>query len=67
VATELTVWCENGSFAWTEDGSVVTHPAEDPAGAARLILRQYRNAEQSIHTTGQRAGEGGWSPPTPRA
>jgi hypothetical protein len=42
LSAELTVWCQNGSFVWKEDGVVVTHPADDPAGAAGLISARFR-------------------------
>lgn len=42
VSAELTVWCRSGSFAWKEEGAVVTHPADDPPGAALLITRHFR-------------------------
>ncbi|GII78221.1 hypothetical protein Sru01_32030 [Sphaerisporangium rufum] len=42
VTTELTVWCRKGTFVWDEDGLTVTHPAADPAGAARLLKRRLR-------------------------
>ncbi|GIH98736.1 hypothetical protein [Planobispora takensis] len=42
VLTDLTVWCKNGLFVWHEDGHEVSHPADDPVGAARLISRHYR-------------------------
>ncbi|WP_157530591.1 hypothetical protein [Microtetraspora niveoalba] len=58
VSTELTVWCENGVFAWNAGGVVVTHPADDPAGAALLIMR---------HQTGSAGpGEDDRPPRTPR-
>ncbi|MBO3746592.1 hypothetical protein J5X84_10990 [Streptosporangiaceae bacterium NEAU-GS5] len=47
VSAELTVWCKNGSFVWNEDGLVATHPSDDPAGAASLIQRHYRNQGRS--------------------
>ncbi|MFC4529640.1 hypothetical protein [Sphaerisporangium dianthi] len=42
VTTGLTVWCRSGSFVWTEDGLTVTHPSDDPAGAAQLVKRRLR-------------------------
>ncbi|GAA0839455.1 hypothetical protein ACFQVD_20755 [Streptosporangium amethystogenes subsp. fukuiense] len=42
VLTDLTVWCKNGFFIWNEDGVESSHPADDPAGAARLISQHYR-------------------------
>jgi len=42
VLTDLTIWCKNGLFVWNEDGVESSHPADDPAGAARLISRHYR-------------------------
>ncbi|GAA5054334.1 hypothetical protein HNP84_002948 [Thermocatellispora tengchongensis] len=47
VLTDLTVWCKDGMFVWTEDGREVTHPADDPVGAADLIARQYRRPEHA--------------------
>ncbi|GAA3722900.1 hypothetical protein HDA32_000782 [Spinactinospora alkalitolerans] len=38
VRTGLTVWCINGTFRWSDDlGQAVTHPADDPEGAARRL------------------------------
>ncbi len=42
VSADLTVWCKHGSFVWNEDGHEMTHPSDDPVGAARLIQRHYR-------------------------
>jgi hypothetical protein len=42
LSAELTVWCQDGCFAWKEDGVVVTHPADDPSGAAGLIHAHFR-------------------------
>lgn len=42
-STELTVWCNDGSFVWNEEGGApVTHPIDDPVGAARRIARRRR-------------------------
>ncbi|MFF5206350.1 hypothetical protein [Streptosporangium sp. NPDC000396] len=45
VLTDLTVWCENGLFVWNEEDREASHPAGDPAGAARLISRHYRKTD----------------------
>ncbi|GIH77734.1 hypothetical protein Plo01_41630 [Planobispora longispora] len=42
VLTDLTVWCKSGSFIWREDGCEISHPADDPVGAARMISQHYR-------------------------
>ncbi|MEV8632982.1 hypothetical protein AB0395_15120 [Streptosporangium sp. NPDC051023] len=42
VLIDLTVWCRNGLFVWNEKGRGACHPADDPAGAARLISRHHR-------------------------
>ena len=48
VLTELTVRCEDGSFVWNEEGGApVTHPIDDPVGAARRIAARYRRQEPS--------------------
>ncbi|MBB2912299.1 hypothetical protein FHS43_003579 [Streptosporangium becharense] len=44
VLTDLTVWCRNGLFVWNEGGHESSHPADDPAGAARLIAEHRRPA-----------------------
>jgi hypothetical protein len=54
VPTELTVWCEDGNFVWQEDGREVVHPADDPAGAARLIAGRYRRPEYRSPTDTRR-------------
>jgi hypothetical protein len=59
VSTDLTVWCESGSFVWHEGDLVMTHPSDDPDGATSLIMRHYRTPEQP-------AEEDGRSPQTPR-
>ncbi|GAB3206614.1 hypothetical protein ACQEU5_09730 [Marinactinospora thermotolerans] len=34
----VNVWCRNGKFIWSDLlGGTVTHPANDPAGAAALL------------------------------
>ncbi|MEV0588189.1 hypothetical protein [Nonomuraea sp. NPDC050310] len=43
VLTELTVWCKDGSFVWSDDGSTVTHPIDDPVGAAQRIADRHRH------------------------
>lgn len=45
VSTELTVWCKDGSFVWNEEGATVSHPIDDPVGAAELIAARYRHSE----------------------
>ncbi len=46
VLTELTVWCDDGSFVWNEEGGApVTHPIDDPVGAAQRIAARYRQQE----------------------
>ncbi|GGK83609.1 hypothetical protein Sme01_17700 [Sphaerisporangium melleum] len=63
VTTELTVWCRGGTFLWTEDGLTVTHPSDDPAGAAQLVKRRLRRPiEEEPGTT--RAHDSGGRPPT---
>ncbi|GAA3215633.1 hypothetical protein [Nonomuraea helvata] len=48
VLTELTAWCDDGSFVWKEEGGApVTHPIDDPVGAARRIAARYRQQELS--------------------
>ncbi|MBE1591210.1 hypothetical protein H4W80_009468 [Nonomuraea angiospora] len=48
VLTELTVWCNDGSFVWNEEGGApVTHPIDDPVGAAQRIAARYRQRELS--------------------
>ena len=43
VSTELTVWCEDGTFVANEEGGApVTHPIDDPVGAARRIAARRR-------------------------
>lgn len=42
IRTDLTVWCKDGLFVWHEGGLRSSHPAGDPAGAARLIARRHR-------------------------
>ncbi|MET9069074.1 hypothetical protein [Streptosporangium sandarakinum] len=42
VQTDLTVWCRSGLFVWDEEGRETCHPADDPAGAARVISLHYR-------------------------
>lgn len=42
VSDELSVWCANGCFEWQENGVVVSHPVDDPAGAATLISALFR-------------------------
>jgi hypothetical protein len=42
VSDELSVWCANGCFEWQQDGVVVSHPVDDPAGAATLISALFR-------------------------
>jgi hypothetical protein len=44
---ELNVWCEDGFLAWFEDGVVVRHPMDDPAGAADRIAARHRHREPS--------------------
>ncbi len=58
VSADLTVWCENGSFVWAAEGFEVSHPADDPTGAACLIQRHYRGPVA--------AAEEDRIPPTPR-
>lgn len=50
VLTEVTVWCKDGSFIWNEDGSPVTHPIDDPVGAAHRIAERYRHPTSDGHT-----------------
>ncbi|MFI6484068.1 hypothetical protein ACIBH1_39520 [Nonomuraea sp. NPDC050663] len=45
VLTELTVWCKDGSFVWTEEGATITHPIDDPVGAAQRIAERYRHGQ----------------------
>ncbi|QBI52072.1 hypothetical protein [Streptomonospora litoralis] len=34
----INVWCQDGKFFWNDlVGSTVTHPANDPAGAAAML------------------------------
>ncbi|RVX38002.1 hypothetical protein EDD27_0292 [Nonomuraea polychroma] len=48
VSTELTAWCDDGSFVWNEEGGApVTHPIDDPVGAAQRIAARYRRQELS--------------------
>lgn len=48
VSSELTVWCEDGSFVWNEEGGApVTHPIDDPVGAAQRIAVRCRQQEPS--------------------
>jgi hypothetical protein len=48
VSTELTVRCNDGSFVWNEEGGApVTHPIDDPVGAAQRIAARYRQQELS--------------------
>ncbi|MFI7109181.1 hypothetical protein ACIBK9_22925 [Nonomuraea sp. NPDC050227] len=43
VSTEPTVWCIDGSFVWNEEGGApVTHPIDDPVGAARRSTVRHR-------------------------
>lgn len=43
VWTNLTVWCAGEVFFWREDdpARLVTHPTDDPAGAAVKIHKRY--------------------------
>ncbi|MGV9303202.1 MULTISPECIES: hypothetical protein [unclassified Nonomuraea] len=50
VLTELTVWCRDGSFEWHEEGSTVTHPIDDPVGAALRIAERYRHPTTDGHS-----------------
>lgn len=44
VLTELTLWCEDGSFVWNEEGGApVTHLTDDPVGAAQRIAARFRH------------------------
>ncbi|GAA3680919.1 hypothetical protein GCM10022224_051460 [Nonomuraea antimicrobica] len=43
VLTELTVWCDDGSFIANEEGDApVTRPIDDPVGTARRIAARNR-------------------------
>lgn len=65
VLTDLTVWCKNGLFAWSENGRETVHPADDPVGAARLISRHHRGPAAGDGPSGERAGpQAHVSPPT---
>lgn len=39
VMRDVNVWCRDGRFFWNDlfQGSTVSHPASDPAGAAALL------------------------------
>jgi hypothetical protein len=52
VSTELTVRCEDGSFVvWNEEGGApVTHPIDDPVGAARRIAARRRQRPPLLPT-----------------
>lgn len=58
VSAALTVWCKNGTFVWNQEGFVMTHPSDDPVGAAQLIQRHYRGPVEPE--------EDDPAPPTPR-
>jgi len=46
VLTELTAWCDDGSFVGKQEGGApVTHPIDDPVGAARRIDARCRQQE----------------------
>lgn len=48
--TELTAWCDDGSFVWNEEGGApVPHPIDDPVGAARRIAERFRQ-QQPAHS-----------------
>lgn len=47
VSTELTLWSKDGSFIWNEEGATVSHPIDDPVGAAQRIVDHYRHPESS--------------------
>ena len=47
VLTEVTVWSKDGSFIWNEEGATVSHPIDDPLGAAQRIADHYRHPESS--------------------
>ena len=46
-STELTLWSKDGSFIWNEEGASVSHPIDDPVGAAQRIVDHYRHLESS--------------------
>ena len=39
IMRDVNVWCRDGRFFWTDlfQGSTISHPANDPAGAAALL------------------------------
>ncbi len=51
VSDELSVWCTNGFFEWQQNGVVVSHPVDDPAGAATLISTLFRRPGRHGPTT----------------
>ncbi|GAA3133656.1 hypothetical protein GCM10017600_78370 [Streptosporangium carneum] len=56
VLADLTVWCRSGLFIWNEEGRGACHPADDPAGAARLISRHHRRPIFGDIPSGGRTG-----------
>lgn len=47
VLTELTVWCRDEFFVWHEEGVEVSHPIDDPVGAAQRIADRRRRPQSS--------------------
>ena len=52
VQRDVNVWCRNGHFFWNDlfhGGHTVSHPANDPAGAAALLNPFTHTPEASYH------------------
>ncbi|TQN28810.1 hypothetical protein FHX37_4175 [Haloactinospora alba] len=54
----INVWCRDGKFIWNDFlGDTITHPANDPAGAAAMLrpFSRWHPFEPEVHHSAQLA------------